>query len=116
MSDDPHRSEREFLKLIIGLDTGVIGALFYSQERFVQSEWTILFYAGALMAFATSFGLALWASRLLIDMEKRSDETHHFNIRLWYDRTLSYTMTFFGNGALSTIILFLLIFSHLKHK
>ncbi len=50
---DPYRSEREFLKLLIGLDTGAIGALFYAQERLVPKHYDsiVALYGSGLLLF-----------------------------------------------------------------
>jgi hypothetical protein len=75
MSADLFKSETEFLKLLIGLNTGIIAGFFYAQERLVHSRFTAGLYAGALLNFTMSLAVCLYAARVLIRVEHAGGST-----------------------------------------
>src|SRR6266446_3800392 len=113
---DIHSSEREFIKLLLGLNTGVIGVFFVSQDHLVHSKVSRILYAGALLEFAVSLACCLWAARTLIyvehtgvgkPLETPQGEPIYENTDFWrslsrYMRRLSYAMLFFFSGVISS--------------
>ncbi len=123
---DIHSSEREFVKLLTGLNTGAIGGLFYAQDHFVHSKVARTLYAGTLSEFAVSLAFCLWAARLLIYvelgmgriLESPQGERLYENTDFWkglekYRGRLLFAMSFFFFGIITSIALVLWNLRHL---
>jgi hypothetical protein len=125
---DIHSSEREFIKLLLGLNTGVIGVFFVSQDHLVHSKASRILYAITLLYFAVSLAYCLWAARTLIyvehtglgkPLETPQGEPIYENTDFWkslsrYRRRLNYAMSFFFLGVVSSIALVLWNLRHIK--
>src|SRR5258708_40032429 len=122
--NEERSSEREFLKLLIGLDTGAIGALFYAQDRLVPPQHyksISALYSSALLLFLISLACGLLSSRLLIDLEYANlrdtleipgDDKLYERTTFWkmfknYNRAFHWSLLFFFSGVLSSVILML---------
>lgn len=115
-----HRSEHDFLKLLLGLNTGAIGGLFFAQDRIVPHIKSIAaLYATSLFLFLGSTALCLFGMRILINLEHTgliemlsdSEGTQLYQRTVFwkllgkYQDVLNYSMILFFGGVLSTTIL-----------
>lgn len=112
MVEDRFKSEREFLKLLISLDTAAIGALLYGQERLLPQHTpraVASLFGSALLCFVISLGLGFFASRIIIGLEHvgytRSTipDVRLFKSARLYDYAFFWAFALFYSGVLSAV-------------
>jgi hypothetical protein len=120
--DRVFKAERDFLRLLIILDTAAIGGFFYAQEHLalLHSIPGQVLYSGTLLVFLASLISCVWGTRLLAISEQGEGIFEDENIEIpnskkhkWWDGLTRYPMVVryctwcFCSGVSLSVALFL---------